>query len=79
MMRIIKQKQMLFLGYVIRDGKLENVCITGKLEGRRGRGRPRLSYMDTLTRTVGGSMSVVKFLQMASSRTQWRSMVNNVP
>ena len=53
MMRSIRQRQMRFLGHVIRDGQLENVCVTGRIEGRRGRGRPRLKYMDTLARAVG--------------------------
>ena len=79
MMRTIRQRQMRFLGHIIRDGKLENVCATGRIEGRRGRGRPRLKYMDTLARAVGGGLRAVELLQLANSRIQWRSMVDNVP
>ena len=67
------------LGLVIRDGKLGNECVTGRIQGRRGRGRPRLQYMNTLARSVGGGLGLVEFLQMANSRTQWRRMVDNVP
>ena len=79
MMRSIRQRQLRFLGHVMRDGKLENLCITGRMEGRRGRGRPRLKYMDTLARAVGSGLRAVELLQMANFRTQWRSMVDNVP
>ena len=78
-MRTIRQKQLRFLGHVIREGKLENVCVTGRIDGRRGRGRPRLKYVDTLARAVGGGLRAAELLQMAHSRTQWRSMVDNVP
>ena len=79
MMRTIRQKQLRFLGHVMREGKLENICVTGRIEGRRGRGRPRLKYMDTLARAVGDGLRAAELLQMAHSRTQWRSMVDNVP
>ena len=79
MMRSIRQRQMRFLGHIIRDGNLENVCATGRIEGRRGRGRPRLKYMDTLARAVGDGLRAVDLLQAANIRTQWRSMVDNVP
>ena len=78
-MKTIRQKQLRFLGHVIREGKLENDCVTGRIEGRRGRGRPRLKYMDTLARAVGGDLRPVELLQMAHSRVQWRRMVDNVP
>ena len=79
MMRSIRQKQLRFLGHVLREGKLENVCVTGRIEGNRGRGRPRLKYTDTLARAVGDGLRAVELLQMANSRVQWRSMVDNVP
>ena len=78
-MRTIRQRQMRFLGNVIRDGKLENVCLTGRIEGRRGRGRPRLKYLDTLARAVGNDLRAVDLLQAPNLRAQGRSMVNNVP
>ena len=66
-------------GPMITDGKLEYISVSGRIEGRRGRGRPKQKYMDTLARAVGGGFSAVKLLQMAKSTTQCRSMVDNVP
>ena len=52
MMQSKRQKQMQFLGQVIRDGKLEKKIVTGKIEERTGSGEPRPKYMDTLASAV---------------------------
>ena len=41
-MKIIRQRQIRFVGQVMRLKQLENVCVTGKSEGTRGRGRCRV-------------------------------------
>ena len=50
---------MRLLGHVVRDGKLKNECVTGKIEGRRGNDRPRFQYMVTSVRSVGGDLRPV--------------------
>jgi len=37
----LRMRQMSFLGHVMRKGELENLAITGKVEGKRSRGRRR--------------------------------------
>ena len=74
----IRQKQMRFLGQVIRDGKLEENCVTGRIEEKCGRGKLRLKYMGTLSWADGGGLSAVELIQIGNSRTQWRSIVDNV-
>ena len=46
---IVKRK-LTFLGYTIRskNNRLVPDIIEGKIEGRRGRGRPRICYMDNV-------------------------------
>ena len=42
--RLIKDnrmRQMCFLGHVLRKGGLENLALTGQIEGKRSRGRQR--------------------------------------
>ena len=34
-----------FLGYVMRQQQTENLCLTGKMERRMGRGRPKIKYL----------------------------------
>ena len=38
----------------MRLEQLESVCVTGKVEGRRGRGRPRMKLVDSLAKAIGG-------------------------
>ena len=49
----------------------------GKVEGRRGRGRPRIKLIYTLAKAVGGCTTPVQLLQMTERRSDWRSMVAN--
>ena len=78
MMRMMRQRQLRFLGHVMRRRQLESVCVMGKVEGRRGRGRPRIKLVDTLAKAVGGGMTPAQLLQMTDRRSDWRSMVADV-
>ena len=40
--------QMSLMSHVMRREKLENLSLTGKISGERGRGRPRMKYMVVL-------------------------------
>ena len=44
----IRTRQMRFLGHVIRKDGLENLAMTGKIEGKMGRGRKRMLWMTSL-------------------------------
>jgi len=48
LMKTIRQRQLNFLGHVMRRHGLENLALTGKVGGKRGRGRQRLKYLDSL-------------------------------
>ena len=48
LLRSIRQRQLKFLGHAMRQSQLESVCLTGKLERKRGRGRPRMKFLDSL-------------------------------
>ena len=69
-MRSIRQKQLRFLGHTIGERKLENVCATGGIEGKRRRSKLRLKYVDYLERAVRGGLQAMELLQIAFSRTQ---------
>ena len=69
LMRMIRQRQLRFLGHVMRMRQLESVCVMGKVEGRRGRGRPRVKLLETLARAVGGGTTSAQLLQMTDRRS----------
>ena len=67
-MKMIRRRQMRFLGHIMRKQQLESVCMMGKVEGRRGRGRPRIKFLDGLAQAIGGRYSPVELLKMTGRR-----------
>ena len=78
LMKTIRKRQMKFLGHIMRRGGIENIAITGMIEGKRGRGRPREKYLDGLVRAVGGNTTPARLLQSTADRQRWRIMAANV-
>ena len=54
-MKNIREKQMQFPCHVIRRDQLENLSVTGKIDGKRERGRQREKFMDRMIRTARGN------------------------
>ena len=57
------------------------MILTGMIEGKRGRGRPREKYMDGVMRAVGatgGNVTPARLLQTTSDRQRWRFLAANV-
>ena len=52
LMNRIRAGQMSFLGHIMRKHGLENILVTGKIEGERSRGRPRLNFMKSLSQLL---------------------------
>ena len=74
----IRKRQMKFIGHVYRNRGLEHLGLTGKIDGRRSRGRPRETYVDSLnTWATGKELSNNSFKKDSNERTQWRSMAVN--
>ena len=45
LMETIRKRQLTFVGHIIRENGLERLCLEGKIEGRKARGRQRLTYL----------------------------------
>jgi hypothetical protein len=45
----LRNKQSRFIEHILRKGKLENIVTTGKIIGRKDRGRQREKMLDSLT------------------------------
>ena len=78
MMGAVRGRQLEFFGHVMRREGLENLMVTGMVEGSRGRGRPRMKYMDGLVKMVPGEMTRGQFIRATQDRGEWRSMVADV-
>ena len=77
LIRTIRERQLKFLGHVIRNKGLEHLAITGKIKGKRSRGRQRLTFINSID-TWSLKMGNNKFLRQAEDRSGWRAMIANV-
>ena len=78
LLRMIRRRQLGFLGHFLRREALENISLTGKVDVSRGRGRPRIKYMDGIKKTIPVGRSTGELLQMTRDRREWKSMIANV-
>ena len=68
---VLRRRQMAFLGHIMRANGLENLAITGRISGNRGRGRPRKKYLDRMKEVIGG-VTTQELLGMTRDRDRWR-------
>ena len=75
-----------FLGHVMRKEGLEELMLIGRVNGKRSRGRQRLTYLESLSKwmteqvdeTEKLQVARLKILRTAKDRELWRTMVVNV-
>lgn len=77
LMGAVRLRQLKFLGHVMRREGLENLIMTGMVEGTRGRGRPRVKYLEGLIKLARGNMTGGQFIRATRDR-RWKSMVAHV-
>ena len=70
--------QLNFLGHVMRRHCFENLAVTGKVDGRRGRGRHRLKYLDSLCTCLKDKVNPIELIRASEYRKLWPYMVANV-
>jgi len=77
-MKRIGQRQFAFLGHVLRRRGLENLAVTGRIEGRRARLRQRLKYVDSLCASWKDNVSPTQLVRASEDRVLWHRTVANV-
>ena len=63
-----RNRQLMFLYYLMRKEELESVRLMGKVEGIRGKGRPRIKFVDGLAGVAGVNLSQARLLQLTRTR-----------
>ena len=72
----VKKRKLFFFGHVMRHDSLQRVLLEGMVEGKRGRGRPRLQWSDNITQWTG--LTCEKAKRTAQDRKRWRFVTGNV-
>ena len=73
---MIKIRRLEWIGHVIRMNETRSVkkILEGKLEGRRGRGRPRLRWIDDVEDDLR-KLGVKGWRAKALDREEWASII----
>ena len=76
LLKTIRQRQLRFIGHIVREDSIEKLSLEGKVEGCRSRGRQRQDFLQGLAKAVG--MKMVELLRLAQDRNGFKNMVANV-
>ena len=68
----VRNRQMSFLGHVMRNKVIENLSISGKIEGKRCRGKQRITYAKSLSEWMG--IEETNMIGTAMDRINWTIM-----
>ena len=67
-MKIIRKRQMQFLGHVMRSEEMEHQVITGTIEGKRSRGRQRQKFITSLNKVLDSNRNDSELLRLSKNR-----------
>ena len=76
LLKKIQKRQLEFLGHIVRQENLEQLMVTGKIEGKGSKARQRQIYIGSLSKWIG--MSTQELLKMVKDRWLRNSMVAKV-
>ena len=72
--RGIMERKLKYFGHIVRRAEgVEKQILQGAVEGKRGRGRPPISWTDDIKKVSGQGMKGAT--QMAGKRVAWRALV----
>ena len=72
-MNMIRKRKLSFFGHLVRRENIHRRLQEGYIEGRRPRGRPRISWYDNIR--VWKGMSYAEAVSAASDRRAWRAVI----
>ena len=76
LIKTIRVQQMKFFGHIMRNKEVENMIITGKIEGKRSQGKQRLTFTKSLSNWIG--INEVELTRAAQDRQRWKAITSEV-
>jgi len=76
LLTIVKRRKMQFYGHTNRAGNLATTILQGPVDGQRGRGRPRTTWLKNIVDWTGRSVNDLHTLSL--DRQQWRTTIEAV-
>jgi len=68
LMKRIRQRQLAFVGHIMKRHGLENLVVTGRIEGKRARRRQRLKYLDSLCTSWKDNVTSTQLIRASEDR-----------
>ena len=76
--KVITSRQIRFLNHVLRKYELEAIALTGKIEGKRARGRQRKMCLVWVSFVCGNRWTEVEILKLCQRRKEHKFIANGI-
>ena len=76
LVEMIKRRKLAYFGHLVRRDDIQRLLLDGKINGKRSRGKQRLTWADNITEWIG--MKYNECIRVAQDRGRWRSMTANL-
>ena len=70
----IRTRKLSYFGHIARHVSLQKTVLTGRIDGRRGKGRPRRHWNDDINEWTGNQLYTN--IKLAQDRVTWRSVAS---
>jgi len=71
MMGMLRSRQKRWLGHILRHDSLLRTTLEGRIQGKKGSGRPRTMFLDWLLKAEEDKISYDELKMLAQDRSRW--------
>ena len=68
----IKKRKCKYFGHFTRENSIQRVILEGKIEGKRGKGRPRVQWIDNIKDWT--NLNYCDCVRLANNKEEWKPM-----